>query len=120
MNSLSEKNKEILLHTLGLNYNDTMFRNFFATNNTEDIKSLEEMEKIGLMQLLKEVFGKKVFIATAKGTFTAMQIYNESKPKETKSKKRYKAYLHSESSETFFEWLKNPYWNDYRKRNGCQ
>lgn len=37
-------------------------------------------------------------------------------PKKTRSQRNYDAYLHSETNETFIEFLKNPYWNDLRAR----
>lgn len=36
----------------------------------------------------------------------------------TRSQRRYRAYLASESVESFGDWLKNSYWDDYRKRKG--
>jgi len=44
---------------------------------------------------------------------------NPMRPREkslTKSQKRYRAYLNSETTETFIEWLQNPFWNNYRAR----
>lgn len=38
--------------------------------------------------------------------------------KATRSQRRYAAYLHSESSQSFGEWLKNGYWDEYRKSYG--
>ncbi len=43
------------------------------------------------------------------------------RPKEkllSRSQRRYRAYLHSESNEGFGEWLKNSYWDNYRARAG--
>jgi hypothetical protein len=40
-------------------------------------------------------------------------------PKISKAKLRYQLYRQSESGQTFSEWLKDNYWNDYRKANGC-
>lgn len=37
-------------------------------------------------------------------------------PKPTRSQKNYRAWLHSETNETFIEFLRNPYWNDLRAR----
>jgi len=37
-------------------------------------------------------------------------------PKLTRSQRNYDAYLHSETTETFIEFLRNPYWNDLRAR----
>lgn len=111
---MEPKQKEILFHTLGLNYNDSLFRNWFATSDNKDIEIISELEKSGMMTMQKELFGEKVFIATAKGIFAAIKLYHKSKPKETRAKKRYKAYLNSESDQNFIDWLRNPYWDDYR------
>lgn len=37
-------------------------------------------------------------------------------PKKTRAERNYDAYLHSETSETFIEFMRNPYWNDLRAR----
>lgn len=34
----------------------------------------------------------------------------------TRSQRNYRAFLHSETSESFIEFLRNPYWNDLRAR----
>lgn len=39
--------------------------------------------------------------------------------KPTRAQRRYAAYLDSESSEGFWNWLRNPYWDDFRKRNNA-
>jgi len=36
----------------------------------------------------------------------------------TRSQKRYRAYLDSESGLSFFDWFRSPYWADYRRRCG--
>ena len=62
--------------------------------------------------------GSSYFCATDKGITVAQQIALANIPKLTRSQKRYRLYLHSEADEKFEDWLKNSYWNDYRKRNG--
>jgi hypothetical protein len=37
-------------------------------------------------------------------------------PRLTRSQRNYRAFLHSETNETFIEFLRNPYWNDLRAR----
>jgi hypothetical protein len=37
-------------------------------------------------------------------------------PKRTRSQRNYDAYLHSETTESFIEFMRNPYWNDLRRR----
>ena len=61
---------------------------------------------------------ERYFIATDKGIAIAKQLAYASIPKLSRSKKRYDLYLHSEVDEGFMDWLKNPYWNQYRKRHG--
>lgn len=41
------------------------------------------------------------------------------RPKVSKSKMRYQMYLRSETTEDFIDWLKNGYWDNYRKQAGC-
>lgn len=37
-------------------------------------------------------------------------------PKRTRGQRNYMAWLHSETNETFIEFMRNPYWNDLRAR----
>ena len=37
-------------------------------------------------------------------------------PKLTRSQRNYRAYLNSECNETFIEFMRNPYWDDLRRR----
>lgn len=37
-------------------------------------------------------------------------------PTLTRSQRNYRAWLHSDTSETFIEFMRNPYWNDLRAR----
>lgn len=66
-------------------------------------------------------FGCDVAWVTGKsGCVAIAALSNESNPMQkplTKSQKRYRAYLQADCTETFGEWLKNCYWDDYRRRN---
>lgn len=37
-------------------------------------------------------------------------------PTLTRGRRNYRAWLHSETSESFIDFMRNPYWNDLRKR----
>jgi hypothetical protein len=40
-----------------------------------------------------------------------------SPPKLTRSQRNYRAWLHAETSESFIEFMQNPFWDDYRRRH---
>ena len=129
MIDLTKEEKQILLHSLGLSnidfYNeyliDSPYRNnFYTSENTTDYPIIKSLIEKGLMQDTNKGWekGSRYFIVTEKGIEISKKLAKEFIPKITRSKKRYSLYLHSESSESFIEWLKNPYYNDYRKRYG--
>lgn len=111
---------EILFHTLGLNYKPDPFRNhFLASVSHSDYNTLELLREKGLMR-----YGHKpsfcpsediLYIVTSKGKEIAITEKQKLTPKLTRSQKRYRSYLLSETTESFIDWLKNPYWDDYRK-----
>lgn len=121
---LSETEKDILFHTLGLNYNDVPNRNFFGTGtNSTDYLVLEGLVKKDIMlrfEKISKIIPEDEIVYQIKSDLIPEIITykNSLKPKLTRSQKRYQLYLQSETTESFIEFLKNPYWNDYRKRNG--
>lgn len=62
--------------------------------------------------------GDPMFVVTRLGK-RIMSEESPKPPKLTRGQRRYRAYLQSESDETFGEWLKNGYWDDYRKRHNA-
>jgi hypothetical protein len=129
--SLSKEEKQILLHTLGLyegirfyeTYKiDKPYRNYFYTSkNTVDYSFIEKLIAKGLMADSGrggDKSGSIYFFVTNKGINLAKKIARDSVVKLSRGQKRYQLYLHSEAEETFGEWLKNSYWNNYRKEYG--
>jgi len=114
----------ILQHSLGLNqYGEgNQYRNYFVTGpGSRDYESCCELVTEGLMKNLgsRGISGSNdIFIVTPKG-IDYVALNSLPAPKLTRGQKRYRAYLSSESGETFGEWLKNSYWDDYRKRMGA-
>jgi len=131
--NLNKEEKHILLHTLGLSnirwYDKDKIKNpyrnrFYTSENTTDYPIIKSLIDKDLMQDTGKGCGNndqsncRYFFATLKGIETAQRIVLESIPKLSRSKKRYQLYLHMEVDEPFINWLKNPYWDDCRKRNG--
>lgn len=80
------------------------------------------------ISLMPNNFGCAVAWMTGKTGCVALDaLSNDANPpvpesrfaKTSRSKKRYQAYLNADSSETFFAWLKNPFWNEFRTRHGA-
>ena len=121
MMGITKEEKSILFHTLGLNYKPISFRNHFvASKNHSDYKTLESLREKGLMELGKAPSfcpeSDILYHVTTKGKEIAISEKKKSIPKLTRSQKRYKAFLLSDTTESFIEWLQNPYWDNYRKR----
>lgn len=113
----------ILQHSLGLNKYGmgTQYRNHFVAG-PDDADKCRELVEMGYM---KEYCasnlsgGDPVFTVTRKGK-DAVSLESPAPPKLTRGQRRYRAYRESESDESFGEWLKNRYWDDYRERCGCR
>lgn len=121
--NLSKAEKEILLHTLGLNYGPFHSRNFFGTSGEPDLAVCRGLVERGFMEerpapsfMQKD---ERVFLATNEGKRVANTAYQASLPKLTRSQRRYRAYLECDSSLSFFEWLLEPYYDDLRKRRNA-
>lgn len=117
MEDLTKRELEILFHTLGLNYKDEPFRNHFvAGENHHDMNIIKSLVDKKMMCTAKNFIGSYYFVSDSVIP-ELVNLKEESKPKLTRSQRRYQLYLHCESEETYGEWLKNKYWNDARKRN---
>lgn len=131
---LTDREKDILFHTLGFDYVTSFLyvykvhnpvRNYEYCNlNCDDGKAIQSLIDKGLMQFKCQSMNKddeaNYYMATEKGIELAQELCLKGLPKLTRSKKRYRAYLHSDTTETFIEWLKNSYWDEYRKDYGVQ
>jgi hypothetical protein len=98
------------------------YRNYFVVEpQTTDFVIIKLLEADGMMaNSRKPGFLPEtdiVFHVTEKGK---QFVYtNEPKlPSQTRSQRRYTAFLRADCSETFGEWLKNRYWDNYRTRHG--
>lgn len=127
---LSSDEQGILLHSLGINdlrwydkdkLKKEPFRNYFYTSKTShDYLAIKALIDKGLMIATNKSWDGEsfYFLATREGIKVAYSIaktlLKETMP--TRSQRRYEAYRRSETDETFFEWLTNHYWDDYRKR----
>lgn len=114
-------NIQILQHSIGVDQygQSEQFRNHFATGpESKDFVDCQALVQAGLMQdngARKIYGGMHVFTVTALGV-DYVDFNSPAAPKVSRSKQRYQAYLKSESDEKFGDWLKNPYWDDYRAR----
>lgn len=120
---ITKEEKEVLFHTLGFNHTPRVDRNFFGTSKgCSDCIACESLvvKELMVSNTAPSWSGDDfVFAATNAGRNMAYKIdkeYRASLHNLTRSQWRYRAYLKSESDETFIDWLKNGYWNDCRKR----
>jgi hypothetical protein len=110
----------MMKHALGLNYKETSFRNHYVSSKTgKDFDEWQYLVKNCLaVEMKSSLIGYHFvcFQVTERGREIVKILIQKTKPKLTRSQKRYKAYLKSDTEETFIDWLRNPYWDDYRKR----
>jgi hypothetical protein len=116
----------LLHHALGIKDPDQVhsFRNYFAASNRHhDLQGLLELCGEGLM-----VEGntpsfchdeQRTFYVTENGRLLAFNT-RPKPPKLTKGQKRYKLFLSMDSEYTFGDWLKDPFFNEQRRREGCK
>jgi len=112
----------ILQHSLGLDRygNGVQYRNHYCAGN-DDVAICRELASMGYMEEREPsqlTGGAPLFLVTEAG-INAVALESPPPPKLTRGQRRYNAYLESECLESFGEWLKNPYWNDLRKRRCC-
>lgn len=105
---------QILQHSLGLDQHSRgqAYRNHFVTGEgSADHPHCMALVDQGLMTRSEGNAlsgGDDVFCVTADGR-AAVREHSPPPPKLTRSQKRYRAYLHSESNWSFGEWLRNGY-----------
>jgi len=106
---LTKEEKEVLMHTLGLNYKDKSFRNHFcASKGHSDYPILIALVEKGYMYKMSNFAGDYFCCIDA-----VKSHLEKSKPKLT----RYQLYLECDCAESYGEWLKSPYWDECRRRN---
>jgi hypothetical protein len=112
----------ILQHSLGLDQygQGNQYRNHFCAGG-KDVERCRELVAMGYMREFSPSFltgDAPGFIVTPSG-IDAVALHSPKPPKLSRGKRRYRAYLHSECGESFGEWLKNSYWDDYRRECNC-
>lgn len=122
MSELLNSDYAVLHHTLGISdpRQSAPYRNHFvASGGHHDLPAIIRLCDAGLMT---EGSGpsfigdeQRVFYATEIGKAKAIES-RPKPPKITRGQKNYRAYLSSETDESFIEFMKNPYWDNYRAR----
>jgi len=127
---LKKEELHIVLHSLGWSHirwyekekiNEKSYRNYFYTNkDTVDYPFIESLIDKGIMSISGKGWDSDsaYFSVTDKGISCAREHLKGTIKRPSRSKARYQLYLHCECDESFGEWLKNSYWDDYRKRYG--
>ena len=119
---MKELNYSLLHHSLGIDErNKRAYRNYFATSsNTTDYPDLMLLVDAGLMEKKSSPSwsgSDLTFYVTEAGTTKAFETLPEP-PKLSRGKRRYQAYLALDICESFGDFLKDPYYKDYRKSCG--
>jgi hypothetical protein len=114
---INKEEQSLMVHTLGLNYKDKSFRNHYvAGNDHHSISIINNLVEKGYMYKMHNFSGDYYCCTDSVKRFLEGEI-EKSKPKLTRSQKRYKLYLSCDCVESYGEWLKSSYWNDCRKWN---
>lgn len=126
--NLTTEQLDILLHTTGLDRSETSYRNHFVTDEgCDDYNMLLDLVTSGHMVMRLDPFGtkSKVFSATQLGHDACIDHKQQQKiaytKNTTRSQRRYKLYLKSDTEFTFLEYLKylgSPSMADFRKQHG--
>lgn len=106
---MNERLLHILQHSLGVDRygRGTQYRNHFVAG-FDDLENCRELVRLGFMvERPASVLtgGDPVFFVTDAGK-RAMRELSPKPPKLTRSQKRYRAWLDSDSGYSFGEWLK--------------
>lgn len=114
---------ELMRHALGLNYKPISYRNYFVTSKqSTDYPTIALLLEAGYM-----TEGRKTGFLPESDSYyyiteAGKQFVDQHTPspeKLTRSQRRYRTYLSSDSGERFGDWLKNKYWDNYRQRSCC-
>lgn len=120
MNNLTKNQIGIMKHTVS-----DRERNWFGTSKgCQDANDFDQLVKLGFAvdrQPPPWSGDTALYSLTEEGKKIVNEIELEefkNRPILTKSKRRYNAFLDLDCPQSFGEWLKDPYWNDYRSAMG--
>lgn len=122
MQSISTQEKQVLFHTLGINYRDEAFRNYFVAGSTHsDMPTIISLIRKGLMCAggTSITSYEQYFYVTEAGKIIARKLKKEeitSRQKLTRSQKRYRNFLSCGCSNTFGECLKSGCMGELERR----
>src|SRR5574343_984918 len=108
----------ILQHSLGLDRygQGESYRNHFVAG-FDDVEKCRELVTMGLMverRPTELTGGDPCFVVTEAGKFAVVEE-SEEPPKITRGKRNYLAFLASDTEQTFLEFLRDPFWKDFRR-----
>lgn len=108
MSELLPEDLAVLQHALGVDKHGqgAMYRNHFAAGG-EDVAVCQRLVRAGLMRQVAttSVFPDQNFVVTEMGK-TAVREQSPPPPKLTRSQRRYREFLDSDSGISFREWLR--------------
>jgi len=111
----------ILQHSLGLDqYGEgEQYRNHFCAGG-KDIEKCRALVGMGYMVESdpSELPGRWPFFHVTQEGEEAVAIQSPKPPKLSRSKRRYTLYLDGDFSESYGEWIKDSYYDDYRREHG--
>lgn len=110
MSAVTERQLQVLRHSLGLNYagNGRIYRNHFCAGG-DDVETCEQLTAAGLMSRSNVhrdlAGGHPTFYVTDAGRNLVAQT-RPATPRLSRSQRRYRAFLDADSGLSFGEWLK--------------
>lgn len=111
----------ILQHSLGLDQygQGEQYRNHYVAGGNDVIKcrTLVEMGYMVERDMGMLCGGQPAFFVTQEGK-AAVDRESPMPPKLSRSKRRYRVYLRGGFRETYGKWLKDPFYDDYRREHG--
>lgn len=106
---LSPEQLQILQHSMGVDQygQGQMYRNHFCAGG-DDVVTCRELVALGYMREYapSEITGGDPWFRVESAGIQAMFIDSPKPPKLSRSQKRYRAFLHADTGESFGQWLK--------------
>lgn len=105
------KHLHILQHSLGLDQygRGSRYRNHFVTGTgSVDYEDCRSLVQAGLMKDhgSRKIFGGDTLFVVTEAGIAFIEANSPAPPKLTRAQQRYRDYLNSDCSLTFFEWIK--------------
>jgi len=112
---------DLMQHALGItDENPKSYRNYFcAAKRGKDTEGWRKLAILGYAKLYQKSGNYTYYLVTESGKEIVYERWRSRQVKPTRGQKRYRAWLALDMEESFIDFLTDPYFNEYRKSQGC-